>query len=82
MFGGMALYYGAHLAFRWRNLHSLDRERFATALVCLALIPVATEVDSLVALGGAAALASLLIAYEALSHAEARRRLRASQAHS
>ena len=82
MFGGMALYYGAHLAFRWRNLHSLNRERFATALVCLALIPVATEVDSLVALGGAAALASLLIAYEALSHAEARRRLRASQAHS
>jgi low temperature requirement protein LtrA len=81
LFGGMALYYGAHLAFRWRNLHSLNRQRLVAALVCLALIPPATEVDSLVALGVAAALASLLIGFEALRHAEARRRLRASQAH-
>jgi low temperature requirement protein LtrA len=81
LFGGMALYYAAHLAFRWRNLHSLNWERLATALICLALIPLATELDSLVALGLAAALAALLIAYEATRHAEARRRLRASQAH-
>jgi low temperature requirement protein LtrA len=81
LFGGMALYYAAHLAFRWRNLHSLIRERLATALICLALIPLATEVDSLVALGLAAAVAALLIAYEATRHADARRRLRASQAH-
>jgi low temperature requirement protein LtrA len=81
LFGGMALYYAAHLAFRWRNLHSLNRERLATALICLALIPLATELDSLVALGLAAAVAALLIAYEATRHAEARRRLRASQAH-
>jgi low temperature requirement protein LtrA len=81
LFGGMALYYAAHLAFRWRNLHSLNRARLATALICLALIPLATEVDSLVALALAAAVAALLIAYEATRHAEARRRLRASQAH-
>jgi low temperature requirement protein LtrA len=81
LFGGLALYYGAHLAFRLRNLGSLNRERLVTAVVCLALIPVATEVDSLVALGGAAAVASVLIAYEAVRHAEARRRLRGSQAH-
>jgi low temperature requirement protein LtrA len=33
LFGGMALYYAAHLAFRWRNLHSLNRARLATALI-------------------------------------------------
>jgi low temperature requirement protein LtrA len=81
LFGGMALYYTAHLAFRWRNLHSLSRERLATALICLALVPLATEVDSLVALGLAATVAALLIVYEATRHADARRRLRASQAH-
>ena len=81
LFGGIALYYVAHVAFRWRTAHSLGSERLVAALVSLALIPVATEVDSLVALGLAAALAALLIGYESIRYGELRRRARASAAH-
>ena len=82
LFGGLALYYGGHVAFRLRNVHSLSRQRVFVALLCLALIPFATEVDSIVALGVAAAISSALIAYEALHFAEARRRVREASAHS
>jgi low temperature requirement protein LtrA len=77
MFGGIALYYAAHVGFRLRNLGTLNRPRLVAALACLALIPLAKEVDSLAALAIAAALAALVIAYEAIQYADARRQLRA-----
>jgi low temperature requirement protein LtrA len=80
LFGGMALYYGGHVAFRLRNVHSLNRQRVFVAILCLALIPVATEVDAVVALGTAAAISAALIAYETLHFADARRRVRESSA--
>jgi low temperature requirement protein LtrA len=80
LFGGMALYYGGHVAFRLRNVHSLNRQRVFVAILCLALIPVATEVDAVVALGTAALISAALIAYEALHFADARRRVRESSA--
>jgi low temperature requirement protein LtrA len=80
LFGGMALYYGGHVAFRLRNVHSLSRQRVFVAILCLALIPVATEVDAVVALGTAALISAALIAYEALHFADARRRVRESSA--
>ena len=76
LFGGMALYYSGHIAFRLRNIGSLNRQRLAAALLSLALIPLAVEVDALVALAIAAAIAAGLVAYEALRFAEARRRMR------
>ncbi len=81
LFGGIALYYAAHVAFRLRTARTLSRERLVAAVVCLALIPLGTEVDSLVALGMAAALAALLIAYESVRHADLRRRAREKAAH-
>ena len=81
LFGGIALYYAAHVAFRIRTAGTLSRERLVAALVSLALIPVVTEVDSLVALGSAAALAALLIAYESVRHAELRRHAHETAAH-
>jgi low temperature requirement protein LtrA len=81
LFGGIALYYAAHVGFRLRNLGTLNRPRLVAALASLALIPLATEVDSLAALGIAAALAALVIAYETTRYAEARRRMRATHAH-
>jgi hypothetical protein len=45
-------------------------------VVCLALIPVGTEVDALVALALAALVTSSVIAYEAVRYAEARARIR------
>jgi low temperature requirement protein LtrA len=78
LFGGIALYYAGHIAFRLRNLGSVNRQRLVAGLVSLALIPLAVEVDALVALGMAAALTATVVAYEALHFAEARRRVRST----
>ena len=51
LFGGVALYHGAHVGFRLRMFGTLNRQRLAALVACLALIPVGTEVDALVALG-------------------------------
>ena len=74
----MALYYLGHLGFRLRNVGTLNRPRLVAALACLALIPLGTELDALLALTLAAAIASSVIAYEALRWAEARRRVRST----
>ena len=41
---GPALYYLAHVAFRWRNRHTLAHRRIVVAALLLAFIPVATEI--------------------------------------
>jgi low temperature requirement protein LtrA len=80
LFGGIALYYAGHVGFRFRNTHTLYRGRLVALVVAVALIPVATEVDAIVAMGMAAALTSAVIAYEVVRYAEARRRIRAEHA--
>jgi low temperature requirement protein LtrA len=80
LFGGIALYYAGHVGFRLRNVGSLNRVRLVALAVCVALIPVASEVDALVALALAAAVTSAVIAYETLRYAEARRRVRREHA--
>jgi low temperature requirement protein LtrA len=77
LFGGIALYYAGHIGFRLRNVGSLNRQRLAAAMLCLALIPLITEVDALVAVAVAAAITSGLIAYEAIRFREARAKVRA-----
>jgi low temperature requirement protein LtrA len=76
MLGGTALYLLAHVAFRWRNVQRFSVQRVACAAVLCALIPLATEVAALVALGGLVAALSVLIAYETVHFAELRDRLR------
>jgi low temperature requirement protein LtrA len=76
LLGGIALYYLGHVGFRLRNVGSLSRQRLAAAILCLALIPVSTEVDALIALAIAATVTSGLIAYEAIRFKEARARVR------
>jgi len=78
LFGGIALYYAGHIAFRLRNMGSVNRQRMVAALASLALIPLAVEVDALVALALAAAISAALVSYEALRFAEARRRMRSA----
>jgi low temperature requirement protein LtrA len=80
LFGGIALYYAGHVGVRFRNTRTLYRGRLIAMVVAVALIPVAREVDALVAMGLAAALTSAVIAYEAVRYAEARRRVRAEHA--
>jgi hypothetical protein len=64
------------VGFRLRNVGSLNRQRLLAVVVCLALIPLGTEVDALVALALAAAVTSAVIAFEAIRYAEARQRIR------
>jgi low temperature requirement protein LtrA len=76
LFGGIALYYAGHLGFRMRNVRSLNRPRLVALVACLCLIPVAREVDAIVALALAAGVTSAVIAFETIRYAEARRRVR------
>jgi low temperature requirement protein LtrA len=76
--GGVALYLLAHIGFRLRLFHSLNRQRLAVALIALALIPVANSVDAVVAVTLIAVLVTALVAYEALRFSETRARVRAA----
>jgi low temperature requirement protein LtrA len=80
LFGGVALYYLGHVAFRLRIVGTINRQRLVAATVCLALIPLGTEIDALLALALAAAVAAAVIAYEAVRFAETRHRVRGEHA--
>jgi low temperature requirement protein LtrA len=77
LLGGIALYYAGHVGIRWRMTHTLFRGRLVALVASVALIPVATEVDALLALALAAVVTSGVILYEALRYAEGRHRIRA-----
>ena len=74
--GGVSVYLLGHIAFRLRNIGTLNLQRLVVAAVAAALIPVATQIDALATLGLIAALTSGLIAYEAIRFREARSRVR------
>jgi low temperature requirement protein LtrA len=76
--GGVAVYLLGHVAIRWRSVHSINRQRVLAALVALALIPFATEVDSLAALIAVAGLMVALAAYETVIWRTRRSVLRAA----
>jgi low temperature requirement protein LtrA len=76
MLGGAATYLLAHVAFRLRNLGTLNRQRLVCAFLMLALIPLATEIASLALLMIVLAVFCALIAYEAIRFSEARERMR------
>jgi low temperature requirement protein LtrA len=76
---GPALYYLAHVAFRWRNRHTLARRRIVVAALLLAFIPVATETSALVAVAGVAFVEVALLAYEVIRFRDSRSRLYASR---
>jgi low temperature requirement protein LtrA len=81
---GPALYYLGHIAFRLRNVGSLNRQRLVAAVVLLALIPLVKEIDALVALALVTAILIALVTYEAVRFGGHRRewleRLRAGAA--
>lgn len=81
MFGGMAVYLFAHLAFRWRNVHRFSAQRLVVAFVCLATIPLITHVPALSALVVMTVYAAGLIVYETWKFREVRADLRRRLAH-
>ena len=76
--GGVSLYLLGHVAFRLRNIGTLNRQRLVVAVVAAALTPVATRVDALMTLALVACLTAGLIAYEARRFRDVRARIRAA----
>jgi low temperature requirement protein LtrA len=76
LLGGTSLYLLAHVAFRWRNIHTLNRQRLVVALMLPALIPAALQLPSLATVAILAAILIGLVVYEMVRFGELRDRLR------
>ncbi|HKB50981.1 MAG TPA: low temperature requirement protein A [Solirubrobacterales bacterium] len=82
LLGGVAIYLLGHVAFRYRHIHTINRQRLLLAIVLLILVPVATEVPALAALAVANVLIWAMIAYETRSYGEGRHQVRRPEAQS
>jgi low temperature requirement protein LtrA len=80
LLGGVAIYLLGHVAFRYRHIHTINRQRLLLAVVLLILVPVATELPALVTLGVANLLLWAMIAYETRSYGEGRQQVRRPEA--
>jgi low temperature requirement protein LtrA len=76
LLGGTALYLLGHVALRLRNARTWNRQRLGLALLLLASIPAAQQVDALVTLSAVVALVWAVIAYETHLYDDRRYRLR------
>jgi low temperature requirement protein LtrA len=76
MLGGTAIYLIAHVAFRLRNIGTLNKQRLVTAVVLVLLLPAAVALPSLATLAILAALLVALITYETIRYAATRDRIR------
>lgn len=76
LFGGVALYLLAHVAFRLRNVRSLNVQRVVVAVLLLGLVPVAWRLPALASLAVVTALLVGLIAFEVVRYADARHAIR------
>ena len=76
MLGGTAVYLAAHVAFRLRNIGTVNKQRLVTAALLLALLPAAVRLPALASLAVLATILAALITYEAVRFAEARDRIR------
>jgi hypothetical protein len=81
LYGGVVAYLVGHLAFRLRNIGSINRPR-AVVAVLLLVAPLATaRLPALAALAVLAGVLIALIAYEVVRYAEARAAIRSEAAH-
>jgi low temperature requirement protein LtrA len=78
LLGGTAFYLLGHVAFRYRHIHTINRQRLGLGLALLALVPVvaAAKPPALVTLGAVALLLGAMIVYETISYGEGRERVR------
>ncbi|MEO5853600.1 MAG: low temperature requirement protein A [Nocardioides sp.] len=81
MYLGVAVYLLAHVAFRWRNVHSWNPHRTIAALVLMALVPVAWRLPAIASLGLVAGVLVALVTYEVVRFGEARDLVRHRSAH-
>jgi low temperature requirement protein LtrA len=76
LLGGTAVYLWAHVAFRYRHIHSVNTRRLALGFLLLAFIPVAVEIPALATISVLAAMLVILIIIETRSYGESRERMR------
>ena len=74
--GGLALYLVSLSAFKRRNIGSFNRQRLIAAAALCGLVPLATVVPALAALGLVTTAVCGLIAFEFVRYSEARERIR------
>jgi low temperature requirement protein LtrA len=76
LYGGVAAYLLAHVAVRLRTGDSMDWPQVIVGVALLLLLPLATQLPALAALGVLAVLVIGLVCYESVRYAEARSRIR------
>ncbi len=76
LLGGVAVYLLGLVGFRYRHVHTIQRQRLGLAIALLILVPVATELPALASLAVVDALIWALIAYDTRSYGEGRDRVR------
>lgn len=81
LLGGTAMYLLAHVAFRYRHVHTLNTRRTVLAALLVAFVPVAVEIPALATISVLAAALALLIVIETRSYGEARGRVRRELRH-
>jgi low temperature requirement protein LtrA len=79
LLGGLAIYLFGHVAFRYRHVHTINRQRLLLGIVLILLVPVATEVPALVPVAIANLLIWAMIAYETRMYGEGRSEVRRPQ---
>jgi low temperature requirement protein LtrA len=76
LFGGVALFLFAHVAFKYRTWGQVSVRRSVVALLICALIPLGAELPALGALGLLTTVLVVMIASEAIRYAEVREQIR------
>jgi len=76
LFGGLALYLLAHIAFRLRNTGTLNVQRLVVAVLLLLLIPAGVSLPALLSLALVAAILVALVGYETIRFRADRHRIR------
>jgi low temperature requirement protein LtrA len=76
LLGGISAYLLGLVAFRFRHVHTVNRQRLALAVLLFALLPAATNLPALVTLAIVTAVLAAVIAYETISYGEGRDRAR------
>jgi len=74
--GGLAIYLLGHVSFRFRHVHTINRQRLLLAIALLALFPLAREVSPVIVLALLDLALAAMIVFETINYGEGRQRLR------
>lgn len=76
LYGGVSVYLLAHVGFKWRTAHVLNRDRLLAAGAVVVLIPVAATLPALASLALVTVVMVAVITFETVSYSEHRARIR------